>query len=125
MPPPGWTSGPETESVTDVFTPTGRELKKGMSQADQTNNHLKELLNTVNLQISVEFTRSELPFISTPYTKMDFELIATNQLKKTIRSLPLFMEISVMLQRRISMLGIMGRNLKLRIQLPRFRRRIG
>ncbi|CAI7623675.1 unnamed protein product [Penicillium pancosmium] len=30
MPPPGWTTGPETESVTDVFTPTGRELTKNI-----------------------------------------------------------------------------------------------
>ncbi|KAJ5599039.1 Thiolase [Penicillium hetheringtonii] len=28
MPPPGWTSGPEAESITDVFSPTTRELKK-------------------------------------------------------------------------------------------------
>lgn len=49
MPPPGWTSGPETESVTDVFTPTGRELKKGMPPAAKENKYLKGLLNIVHL----------------------------------------------------------------------------
>lgn len=41
MPPPGWTSGPEAESITDVFSPTTRELKKGMLHSKWTNYYAK------------------------------------------------------------------------------------